>query len=102
MQGLRGSGLYVAGQNDLVAGLPGPAPVAGQTVLQLNVPGDPVRNSIREIPVAIQDRSFNSDGTLFYPDSRSFFDGFTGPYSGLRLYLRIWPLYGTLRRSSIP
>lgn len=33
-----------------------------------------------EIPIAIQDRSFNEDGSLFYPDSREFFDGFTGPY----------------------
>ncbi|HWQ88565.1 MAG TPA: multicopper oxidase domain-containing protein [Desulfitobacteriaceae bacterium] len=33
-----------------------------------------------EIPIAIQDRSFNEDGSLFYPDSRSYFDGFTGPY----------------------
>ncbi|MEW6721212.1 MAG: multicopper oxidase [Thermodesulfobacteriota bacterium] len=33
-----------------------------------------------EIPLLIQDRSFNSDGSLFYPDSRSFFDGLTGPY----------------------
>jgi spore coat protein A, manganese oxidase len=36
---------------------------------------------ITEIPVAIQDRSFNSDGSLFYPDSRAFFDGFAGPYA---------------------
>ena len=34
----------------------------------------------QEIPIAIQDRSFNEDGSLFYPDSREFFDGFTGPY----------------------
>jgi FtsP/CotA-like multicopper oxidase with cupredoxin domain len=33
-----------------------------------------------EIPLAIQDRSFNVDGSLFYPDSRVFFDGFPGPY----------------------
>jgi FtsP/CotA-like multicopper oxidase with cupredoxin domain len=33
-----------------------------------------------EIPIAIQDRSFNADGSLFYPSSRAFFDGFTGPY----------------------
>jgi spore coat protein A len=33
-----------------------------------------------EIPLAIQDRSFNDDGTLFYPDSRAYFDGFEGPY----------------------
>jgi FtsP/CotA-like multicopper oxidase with cupredoxin domain len=68
------------GATGLPAMLPGPAPAAGQTVLQLNVPGDPVRNSIREIPVAIQDRSFNADGSLFYPDTRMFFDGFAGPY----------------------
>jgi FtsP/CotA-like multicopper oxidase with cupredoxin domain len=56
--------------------LPGPAPVAGQGVLALNVPGDPVRNSIREIPVAIQDRSFDKKGKkLFYPKTRSFFEG---------------------------
>ncbi len=33
-----------------------------------------------EIPIAIQDRSFNADGSLFYPDTRAFFDGITGPY----------------------
>jgi FtsP/CotA-like multicopper oxidase with cupredoxin domain len=33
-----------------------------------------------EIPVAIQDRPFNADGSLFYPDTRAFFDGFGGPY----------------------
>ncbi len=33
-----------------------------------------------EIPVVIQDRSFNTDGGLFYPDSRTFFDGVTGPF----------------------
>ncbi|OGV61028.1 MAG: hypothetical protein A2X45_05955 [Lentisphaerae bacterium GWF2_50_93] len=40
-------------------------------------PGD----RIYEIPIAIQDRSFNADGSLFFPDSRAFFDGFTGPYA---------------------
>ena len=51
----------------LSAVLPGPAPVAGNTVAALNTPGDPTRNAVREIPLAIQDRSFNSDGSLFYP-----------------------------------
>ena len=32
------------------------------------------RAAIREIPIAIQDRSFNIDGTLFYPTSRNFFN----------------------------
>jgi len=43
----------------------------------LNLPGPYGKY---EIPLAIQDRSFNSDGSLFYPDSRTFFDGFAGPY----------------------
>jgi FtsP/CotA-like multicopper oxidase with cupredoxin domain len=62
------------GKKGIPATLPGPAPVAGDTVLELNVPGDPVRSAIREIPIAIQDRSFNADGSLFYPDNRAFFE----------------------------
>jgi FtsP/CotA-like multicopper oxidase with cupredoxin domain len=33
-----------------------------------------------EIPIVIQDRSFNDDGALFYPNTREFFDGVAGPY----------------------
>lgn len=71
-------GAYDGARNGGV--LPGPAPIAGQGVLALNTPGNAVRNSIREIPIAIQDRSFNSEGSLFYPGGRDFFDGFIGPY----------------------
>jgi bilirubin oxidase len=28
----------------------------------------------------VQDRAFNRDGSLFYPNSRAFFDNFPGPY----------------------
>jgi FtsP/CotA-like multicopper oxidase with cupredoxin domain len=65
------------GETGLGAGnvLPGPAPAAGDSVLELNVPGDPVRAAVREIPVVIQDRSFNADGSLFYPANRAFFEG---------------------------
>ena len=35
----------------------------------------PRNKTYYEIPLAIQDRSFNWNGTLFYPDSRAFFDG---------------------------
>lgn len=46
--------------------------------------GDPnfsadIRAKIREIPLAIQDRSFNSDGSLFYPSNRAFFEGLNVP-----------------------
>jgi FtsP/CotA-like multicopper oxidase with cupredoxin domain len=49
---------------------PGPAPAAGEDP---NFTTD--RNKIREIPIAIQDRSFNRDGKLFYPKHRAFFEG---------------------------
>jgi spore coat protein A, manganese oxidase len=45
--------------------LPGPAPALG----------DPPGLAYHEIPIAIQDRSFTQDGSLFYPDSRAFFEG---------------------------
>jgi FtsP/CotA-like multicopper oxidase with cupredoxin domain len=52
--------------------LPGPAPALG----------DPPGLSYYEIPIAVQDRSFNDDGSLFYPDSRAFFDGATAEEPG--------------------
>jgi FtsP/CotA-like multicopper oxidase with cupredoxin domain len=67
------AGFYLlrGGPTDAVGGvLPGPAPKVG----------DPAGTRYFEIPIAIQDRSFNADGSLFYPDSRTFFDGFTGPF----------------------
>jgi FtsP/CotA-like multicopper oxidase with cupredoxin domain len=54
------------------ARLPGPAARAGDPVAE--------RPRVREIPLAIQDRAFNADGSLFYPDTRAFFDGIVAPY----------------------
>lgn len=62
---LRGGPYDLPGQS-----LPGPAPQQG----------DPMGLRYYEIPIAIQDRTFRSNGELFYPDSRTFFDGFEGPY----------------------
>ncbi len=50
--------------------LPGPAPRLG----------DAPDTRYYEIPIVIQDRTFKSDGSFFYPSSRSYFDGYTGPY----------------------
>jgi spore coat protein A len=47
--------------------LPGPAPREGDAF--------PADKTYYEIPIAIQDRAFNSDGSLFYPSTREFFDG---------------------------
>ncbi|HEX2368931.1 MAG TPA: multicopper oxidase, partial [Acidimicrobiia bacterium] len=52
--------------------LPSPAPKEADAF--------PSNKTYYEIPIAIQDRSFNDDGSLFYPDSRFFFDQFGGPY----------------------
>lgn len=52
--------------------LPGPAPKENDKF--------PSNKVYYEIPLAIQDRSFNNDGSLFYPDTREFFDGIAGPY----------------------
>jgi FtsP/CotA-like multicopper oxidase with cupredoxin domain len=52
--------------------LPGPAPRENDKF--------PPNKTYYEIPVAIQDRSFNADGSLFYPDTRKFFDEVAGPY----------------------
>jgi len=52
--------------------LPGPAPRKNDKF--------PSSKTYYEIPIAIQDRSFHADGSLFYPDTRAFFDEIAGPY----------------------
>ena len=54
--------------------LPGPAPKENDKF--------PPNKTYYEIPIAIQDRAFNADGSLFYPDSREFFDGATADDPG--------------------
>ena len=57
-------------RDESTAILPGPAPGVGD---------DPL-GEYGEIPIVIQDRSFNADGSLFFPDARAFFDDYTGPF----------------------
>ena len=64
------AGFYLlrGGASDTPAGmLPGPAPKLG------DAPG----KRYYEIPIVVQDRSFNDDGSLFYPADRAFFEGLT-------------------------
>jgi FtsP/CotA-like multicopper oxidase with cupredoxin domain len=60
--------------------LPGPAPDQN----------DPAGTRYYDIPLAVQDRSFNADGSLFYPNSRAFFDGIAGPYTPQTDVSPIW------------
>jgi len=66
------AGFYLlrGGPDDLPPGpLPGPAPKVG------DAPG----THYYEIPIVVQDRSFNLDGSLFFPKDRAFFEGLTPP-----------------------
>ncbi|MCU7861710.1 MAG: multicopper oxidase domain-containing protein [Candidatus Thiodiazotropha sp. (ex Lucinoma kastoroae)] len=67
----------VGGETGLVAGnLPAPAPVAGEDLATTNFPNTlgGAREKYREILIVMQDRSFNADGSLYYPDNRAFFE----------------------------
>jgi FtsP/CotA-like multicopper oxidase with cupredoxin domain len=70
--GPAGDAAVLDSRTGLQAAFPGPAPREGDMF--------PPNKPYREIPIAIQDRSFNDDGSLFYPDTRAFFDGITGDY----------------------
>ena len=67
-----GDDSVVDSRDGTTAVLPGPAPKENDSF--------PSNKTYYEIPIAIQDRSFNDDGSLFYPDTRAFFDEFAGPY----------------------
>jgi len=70
--GPAGDGAVLDTRTGAQAVLPGSAPKEGDKF--------PSNKTYYEIPIAVQDRSFNSDGSLFYPDTRAFFDGVGGPY----------------------
>lgn len=60
------AGFYmIRGPQEAALSLPGPGPKLG------DAPG----TKYYEIPLAIQDRSFHTDGKLWYPDNRAFFEG---------------------------
>ena len=59
-------------RNGRTAVLPGPAPRANDPF--------PPNKTYYEIPIAIQDRAFNTDGSLFYPNTRAYFDEIVGEY----------------------
>jgi len=68
------------GETGLVKGtLPCCAPKLGDTLEDTNLPSQygGRRNTFREIPIAVMDRSFYKNGSLFYPSDRAFFQGLT-------------------------
>ncbi|HEX3293836.1 MAG TPA: multicopper oxidase [Solirubrobacterales bacterium] len=69
-------------RDDTRAVLPGPAPRENDKF--------PPNKTYYEIPIAIQDRSFNENGSLFYPDSRALFDGIVRDYIPDGEFSPIW------------
>ncbi len=80
--GPAGDAAVVDSRTGLTASLPGPAPREGDKF--------PPNKPYREIPIAIQDRSFNADGSLFYPNSRVLFDGIVRDYIPDGEFSPIW------------
>jgi spore coat protein A len=80
--GPAGDAAVLDSRTGLRATLPGPAPRENDKF--------PPNKPYREIPIAIQDRSFNSDGSLFYPDTRVFFDGIVQDYIPEGEFSPIW------------
>jgi spore coat protein A len=80
--GPAGDKAVLDGRTGQTAVLPGPAPREGDKF--------PPNKPYRETPIAIQDRSFNVDGSLFYPDTREFFDGIVRDYIPDGEFSPIW------------
>ena len=80
--GPAGDDAVLDSRNGRKASLPGPAPRENDKF--------PPNKHYHEIPIAIQDRSFNTDGSLFYPDSREFFDGIVGDFIPEGDFSPIW------------
>ena len=80
--GPAGDKTVLDGRTGTVAVLPGPAPIEGDKF--------PSNKTYYEIPIAIQDRAFNTDGSLFYPDTRRFFDELVDPYIPDGPFSPIW------------
>jgi spore coat protein A len=70
--GPEGDKAVLDSRSGATAVLPSPAPNEGDQF--------PPNKTYYEIPIAVQDRAFNTNGSLFYPDTREFFDGYAGPY----------------------
>ncbi|WP_248305610.1 multicopper oxidase [Agromyces sp. H66] len=77
-----GDDAVLDGRTGATAVLPGPAPKENDTF--------PPNKTYYEIPIAVQDRSFNDDGSLFYPDTREFFDGIVGDFLPEGEFSPIW------------
>jgi spore coat protein A len=77
-----GDDALVDSRSGAPAVLPAPAPKENDKF--------PSNKAYSEIPIAVQDRSFNEDGSLFYPDTRAFFDEIVGDFIPDGEFSPIW------------
>jgi spore coat protein A, manganese oxidase len=80
--GPEGDDSVLDSRSGTTAVLPGPAPKENDKF--------PSNKTYYEIPIAVQDRSFNDDGSLFYPDTRTFFDNIVGDFIPDGEFSPIW------------
>jgi spore coat protein A len=80
--GPAGDSAVIDSRSGTPAVLPGPAPKENDKF--------PPNKTYFEIPIAIQDRSFNGNGSLFYPDTRALFDGIVGDYIPAGEFSPMW------------
>ena len=83
--GPAGDGAVLDSRFGMPAVLPGPAPNEGDKF--------PSNKTYYEIPIAIQDRAFNTDGSLFYPNAREFFDEIVGSADRFRQMGEFSPIW---------
>jgi len=83
--GPAGDGAVIDSRFGTPAVLPGPAPEENDKF--------PPNKTYYEVPIAIQDRAFNTDGSLFYPDTREFFDGATAEDPGVIPFTDLSPIW---------
>lgn len=83
-------------RNNVYAGMAGFWLLHDEVEAAMNLPGpspkleDPAGTKYYDVPIVIQDRTFNTDGSLFYPESREFFDGYAGLYRPETQIAPIW------------
>jgi spore coat protein A len=80
--GPEGDKAVLDSRTNTTAVLPSPAPDERDAF--------PSNKTYYEIPIAVQDRSFNTNGSLFYPDTRVFFDGIVRDYIPDGEFSPIW------------
>jgi spore coat protein A len=83
--GPSGDKAIVDSRTNTTAILPSPAPKEGDMF--------PPNKTYYEIPIAVQDRAFNANGSLFYPNSREFFDAATAEDPGFIPFTDLSPIW---------